>query len=73
MRSMRSTDVSEGGLEALIVATLTGQRQRFAGAATGVAREREPFAGADDYIEGHRDDFDRFQGSTSSSSPLSFE
>jgi type I restriction enzyme R subunit len=60
MRSMRSTDVSEGGLEALIVAALTGASDATAGAATsGVAEERAPFAGPNDYIEGHRDDFDR--------------
>jgi type I restriction enzyme R subunit len=44
----RSTDMSEGGLEALIVAALTG-----------VAEERAPFAGTDNYIEGDRDDYDR--------------
>lgn len=56
---MRSTDVSEGGLEALIVAALTGAPVATGGTATGVAEERAPFAGPDDYIEGHRDDFDR--------------
>lgn len=56
---MRSTDVSEGGLEALIVAALTGAPVPVAGAVTGVAEERAPFAGPDDYIEGHRDGFDR--------------
>jgi len=56
---MRSTDVSEGGLEALIVAALTGTSAPVGGAVTGVAEERAPFAGPDEYIEGHRDDFDR--------------
>jgi len=56
---MRSTDVSEGGLDALIVAALTGAAVPVAGAVTGVTEERAPFAGPDDYIEGHRDDFDR--------------
>jgi len=59
MRSMRSTDVSEGGLETLIVAALTGAPAPVAGGPTGVAEERAPYAGPDDYIEGHRDDFDR--------------
>lgn len=60
---MQSTDVSEGGLEALIVAALTGAPVASGGGASGtlgdVAEQRAPFAGPDDYIEGNRDDFDR--------------
>jgi type I restriction enzyme R subunit len=56
---MRSTDVSEGGLEALIVAALTGAPVASSDTPSGVAEQRAPFAGPNDYIEGHRDDFDR--------------
>ena len=55
---MRSTDVSEGALEALIVAALTGTTAPVAGLPTSVAEDRAPFAGPD-YIEGHRGDYDR--------------
>ncbi|WP_202814950.1 type I restriction endonuclease subunit R [Aureimonas sp. AU22] len=51
--------MSESGLEALIVAGLTGAPAPVAGTPTSGAEERAPFAGPDDYIEGHRDDFDR--------------
>lgn len=53
---MRSSDVSEAGLEALIVAALTGDARR---SAAGVAEKRLLSASLDDYLEGHRDDFDR--------------
>lgn len=56
---MRSTDVTEGGLEALIVAALTGAGAPVANAPTGVAGGSAPFTGPDNYIEGHRDDYDR--------------
>lgn len=58
---MRRSDVSEGGLEALIVAALTGAAapSPAAGQTSGVAEERAPFAGLDDYIEGRREDYDR--------------
>lgn len=56
---MPSTDVSEGGLEALIVAALTGAAHPAASATSGVAEDRSPFAGPDDYIEGDRNDYDR--------------
>jgi type I restriction enzyme R subunit len=59
MRSMRSTDVSEGGLEALIVATLTGAAPARASSTPGLSEESVPFTGPDDYIEGRRDDYDR--------------
>jgi type I restriction enzyme R subunit len=51
----RSTDVSEGGFERLIVAALTAAP--LANAA--LADERAPFADPNNYIEGQRDDFDR--------------
>lgn len=54
---MRSTDVSEGGLETLIVAALTGAAVPTA-LPNGVAEEGV-ISGPDDYIEGHRNDFDR--------------
>jgi type I restriction enzyme, R subunit len=54
---MRSTDFSESGLEGLIVATLTGKPSaRTPGV---VAEEQAPYRRPEDYIEGHRDDFDR--------------
>ena len=56
---MRSTDISEGGLETLIVSALTGTTVSVKGAPADVAGERAPLAGPDDYIEGHRDDYDR--------------
>ncbi|UAL11681.1 type I restriction endonuclease subunit R [Caulobacter segnis] len=56
---MRSTDISEGGLETLIVSALTGTTASVKGAPADVAGERAPLAGPDDYIEGHRDDYDR--------------
>jgi type I restriction enzyme R subunit len=56
---MPSSDVSESGLEALIVAALTGTVLRSATATDGVADERAPYAGPHDYIEGHRNDYDR--------------
>lgn len=56
---MRSTDVSEGGLEALIVAALTGASAPVTGTLSGVAEEPVPYTGPEDYIEGRRDDFDR--------------
>lgn len=55
----RSTDTSEGGLETLIVAALTGAAPVRAPSTPGYAEEVAPFTGPDDYIEGHRDDFDR--------------
>ena len=51
----RSTDVSEGGLEALIVGSLTGRSPTNAALADEGAR----FPDRDKYIAGHRDDFDR--------------
>lgn len=56
---MPPTDVSEGGLETLIVAALTGASAPAASDPTSVADERASFAGPDNYIEGHRNDFDR--------------
>ena len=59
---MRSTDVSEGGLEALIVAALTGAAPARASSTPGLSEESAPFTGPDDYddyIEGRRDDYDR--------------
>lgn len=54
----RSTDTSEGGLETLIVAALTGAALVRAPSTPGYAEEVTP-TGPNDYIEGHRDDFDR--------------
>lgn len=56
---MPSTDISEGGLEALIVAALTGAAPPVANAPTTVAGEHASFTSPDNYIEGHRDDYDR--------------
>lgn len=56
---MRSTDVSEGGLEALIVAALTGTAVPVGHAMPDVTDGRAPIAAPDRYIEGHRDDYDR--------------
>ena len=56
---MRTTDTSEGGLEALIVAALTGRPPAAGEAVSGVAEERSGFTGPDDYIEGDRCDYDR--------------
>src|SRR5208282_3116202 len=58
-RLRRSTDTSEGGLETLIVAALTGAAPVRAPSTPGYAEEVASFTGPDDYIEGHRDDFDR--------------
>lgn len=55
---MRLTDVSEGGLEALIVASLTG-RAASTSATGGVAEEGASFSGPENYVEGNRDDYDR--------------
>src|SRR2546421_12382733 len=55
----RSTDISEGGLETLIVAALTGAVPASATLRISPAEEGSPSTGLDDYIEGHRDDFDR--------------
>jgi type I restriction enzyme R subunit len=51
----RSTDVSEGGLERLIVAALTASPPANA----ALADERTPLADPNNYIEGRRNDFDR--------------
>jgi type I restriction enzyme, R subunit len=59
MRSMRSTDVSEGGLEALIVAALTGAPVPVTAASAGFGEDRAQFVGPDDYVEGDRNDYDR--------------
>ncbi len=57
---MRTTDTSESGLEALIVAALTCTGTGSTTAiATGMSEDPAPFARPDDYVEGHRDDFDR--------------
>lgn len=56
---MRSTDVSEGGLEALIVAALRGAASVRPSSTPGLSEESAPFTGPDDYIEGRRGDYDR--------------
>ena len=56
---MRSTDVSEGGLEALIVAALTGTAPARTSSTPGLSEDAAPFTGPDDYIQGRRDDYDR--------------
>ncbi len=56
---MRSTDVSEGGLEALIVAALTGAPVPETAASAGFGEDRAQFVGPDDYVEGDRNDYDR--------------
>lgn len=55
----RSIDISEGGLESLIVAALTGAAPAGTTPARGLTEEQAPFTGPDDYIEGDGDDFDR--------------
>ena len=48
---MPSTDVSEGGLEASIVAALTGAAAYRASSTLILQRTPRPFTGPDNYIE----------------------